>query len=158
MSNNHKYNSDLKKFEEEADEVIRKPETKKSLPSSTSIKNSESLVKSANKIGPTDIDFSKYTKMYELNADGLKLYGQYKKEKLLRTLKWSFVGTGLGYTMAMMAGIVLRRWDKNKREYFQAFVLLGTMSVTTWIGFKISDVEFAKRTNVLIDSYGKEIN
>lgn len=148
MSNN------LKQFEHEADENIIKAKKNKSISPST-----QSLINNTNphKVINIELNMEKYTKMYELNEDGLRLFGQYKKEKLFKTLKWSFSGTVIGYTLALLGGVAMKKWDRTKRDCIQASILIGTMIFTSWVGFKVSDAEFALRTNKLIDIHGKEL-
>jgi len=103
-------------------------------------------------------DNNKYLKFYELNEDGLKLYGIYKKEQYLSTLKWSVLGTAFGVGMSIFFDVVFKRMDMKKKDVYKTFILFGSVIFCTYQGFNVSTSDFKKKQNVLVQYYGKEIH
>ena len=122
----------------EADEVINK----------INIENTENI----------KISEDKYLKLFELNDEGLRLYGQYKKEQYWTILKWSCLGTALGYSFSTIFDIVFKNMKNPKKDIIQGLIFISTTIFLTYTGFQISTINFRMKQNVLIEKYGKEIN
>jgi hypothetical protein len=128
----------MKNNEFDADEVIKKKEPVKF----EEVKLSE----------------DKILKLFELNDEGLRLYGQYKKEQMWTILKWSCLGTALGYSFCIIIDIVGKKMKNTKKDILQGAIFISTMGFFTYTGLQVSTIHFRQKQNVLIEKYGKEIN
>lgn len=144
----------MKKQEENtnfgADEIISKPEVKKS-----NMKDIKLLIEE--KKDTFQLDKSKFNKLFQLNSEGLKLYGQYKKQQLWNTIKWSFLGTLAGFFVSIIIDRSFKKMNTNTKDYFKGFMLIGCIGVFTFQGMIVSSHEFAKKQNMLIEKYGREV-
>ena len=104
------------------------------------------------------ISDDKYLKLFELNDEGLRLYGQYKKEQYWTILKWSCLGTALGYSFSTIFDIIFKNMKNPKKDIIQGMIFFSTTMFLTYTGIQVSTVNFRMKQNVLIEKYGKEIN
>jgi hypothetical protein len=107
---------------------------------------------------PVQLKQEKYLKLFELNDEGLRLYGKYKKEQMWTILKWSCLGTALGYSFSVMFDIVFKNMQNPKKDIIQSSIFILTMGFFTYTGLQASTFKFKQRQNELIENYGKEIN
>jgi len=105
----------------------------------------------------TDTEKNKYLKFYELNEDGLRLYGQYKKEQHLRTLKWSVLGTTFGAGLGVLFEISFKKMNPRRKDYWKTLLLFSCITFCTYEGFNVSTNDFKKKQNELVEKYGKEV-
>ncbi len=110
------------------------------------------------KVQEVQLSDEKFLKLFELNDEGLRLYGQYKKEQLWTVLKWSCLGTALGYSFCIMMDIVFKNMKNPKKDIVQGGIFLTTMGFFTYTGLQVSTIHFRQKQNTLIEKYGKEIN
>jgi hypothetical protein len=110
------------------------------------------------KIEQVNLSEEKYLKLFELNDEGLRLYGQYKKEQMWTILKWSCLGTALGYSFCVMMDIVFKNMKNPKRDIIQSGIFIASLGFFTYTGLQISTINFRQKQNILIEKYGKEIN
>lgn len=103
------------------------------------------------------LEHNKYLKMYELNPEGLRLYGQYKKEQMFSILKWSFVGTAVGVGLSSGSEVLLRRSNSRFIDYVKATIFVTSIMSFTFLGIQASAVIFRNKTSELAEKYGKEI-
>ena len=148
MNTNNQPNNDFN-----ADELI-KPKSLKS-PQQLQI---DSQINKNDLNADIDITPNKYLKFYELNEDGLKLYGVYKKEQYLRTLKWSVLGTVFGVSLSILFEITFKRMDMKKKDVYKTFILFGSVIFCTFQGLNVSTSDFKKKQNILVQYYGKEVH
>ena len=106
----------------------------------------------------TNLKQENYLKLFELNDEGLRLYGKYKKEQMWTILKWSCLGTALGYSFSIMVDIIFKNMQGTKKDLVQSGVFLCTMGFFTYTGLQASTFKFKQRQHELIENYGKEIN
>lgn len=95
---------------------------------------------------------------YKLNPEGVKQYGIIKKQQMLTTLKWSFLGTASGYLLSFMIEIALRRSSSERKDIIKAFGLFTCVIGFTFIGYKVSFHEFQKLQLELCKTHGVEVN
>lgn len=99
----------------------------------------------------------KLYKTYELNEEGLRLYGKYKKQQYLNVLKWSFLGTVVGCSIAAIIDASFKKMKFATKDYLKAFFLLGSMGLFTFYGIQASIMTFRQNQLKLTQMYGKEI-
>jgi len=137
------------------DEEVIKPKIKEKKIHGTQLLNKES---SSNKNGnKEDLKTLKLYKTYELNEEGLRLYGKYKKQQLFSILKFSFFGTVIGYSLALAIEIGFKKMKFTTKDYLKTFCLISCMGLFTFYGVQISIVQFRQKQNILTQKYGKEI-
>jgi hypothetical protein len=100
---------------------------------------------------------NKYISYYQLNDEGLRQYGTLKKKQLLSTLKWSFLGTTMGFISSFIIEIGFKRMDTVRKDYFKAGFLTFCVMGFSFIGYKISLTQFKKEQQELCKLYGKPI-
>lgn len=94
---------------------------------------------------------------YQLNEEGIRLYGIEKKKQLLTTLKWSMLGTAVGYISSSFIDIFAKRMDPIKKDYFKAVTLILTVGSLTMMGYQMSNNEFKKVQSEICENYGKKV-
>ncbi len=104
-----------------------------------------------------DLKPLKLYKTYELNEEGLRLYGKYKKQQYLNMLKWSFLGTVFGCLFAAIIDVSFKKMKYVTKDYLKAVVLVGSMGFFTYTGTQVSISVFRRKQNELAQLYGKEI-
>ena len=104
------------------------------------------------------ISEDKHLKLFELNDEGLRLYGQYKKEQYWTILKWSCLGTALGYSFSTIFDIIFKNMKNPKKDIIQGLLFVSTTTFLTYTGIQVSTMHFRTKQNILIEKYGKEIN
>lgn len=100
----------------------------------------------------------KLFQFYQLNEEGIRLYGVEKKKQLLTTLKWSMLGTAVGYISSSFIDIFAKRMDPIKKDYFKTFTLILTVGSLTMMGYQISINEFKKVQAEICEKHGKKVN
>lgn len=100
---------------------------------------------------------NKYISYYQLNDEGLRQYGSLKKKQLLSTLKWSFLGTTMGFISSFIIEMGFKRMDTIRKDYFKAGFLTFCVFGFSLIGYKISTAQFKKEQQELCKLYGKPI-
>lgn len=98
-----------------------------------------------------------YLKFYELNEEGLRLYAQYKKAQHLKTLKFSLLGTALGFVLSNVMEVTLRRISNTYLDIYKTFVFVSVSGVITYNGYLASTLELKSKQRELVEKYGKEI-
>ena len=124
-----------------ADEVLR-PETLQIIP------------KSSEKV---DLKPVKFYKTYELNEEGLRLYGTYKKQQHLNMIKWSLLGTSIGCLFAAIVDMTFKRMKFGSKDIAKTIILLGSIGLFTFHGIQASTIQFRAKQRELSQLYGKEI-
>lgn len=100
---------------------------------------------------------NKYISYYQLNDEGLRQYGSLKKKQLLSTLKWSILGTTMGFISSFIIEMGFKRMDTIRKDYFKAGFLTFCVFGFSLIGYKISTAQFKKEQQELCKLYGKPI-
>jgi hypothetical protein len=131
-----------------ADEVIKKETKNNNTQQTTTFSTPE----------PVNLSEEKYMKLFELNDEGLRLYGKYKKEQMWTILKWSCLGTAVGYSFSIMFDIIFKNMQNPKKDIIQSSIFIVTMGFFTYTGLQASTYRFKLRQNELVQNYGKEIN
>jgi hypothetical protein len=98
-----------------------------------------------------------YLKFYELNDEGLRLYAQYKKAQHLKTLKFSLLGTALGFVLSNVMEVTLRRLSSTSLDVYKTFVFISVSGIITYNGYLASSIELKSKQRELVEKYGKEI-
>jgi hypothetical protein len=104
-----------------------------------------------------DLKPLKLFKTYELNDEGLRLYGIYKKQQHLTIFKWSFLGTAFGCIFAFIIDVSFKKMSFTKKDYLKTFFLYGSIGICTFYGVQISTYRFKLKQLELSQKYGKEI-
>jgi hypothetical protein len=104
-----------------------------------------------------DLKRLKLYKTYELNGEGLKLYGKYKKQQHLNTLKWSFLGTVFGCVLSAAVDITFNKMKYHHKDFMKSIILLGSIGIFTYYGIQASIINFREKQNELTRTHGKEI-
>jgi hypothetical protein len=99
----------------------------------------------------------KLFKTYELNDEGLRLYGIYKKQQHLTIFKWSFLGTAVGCIFSFIIDVSFKKMSFSSKDYLKSLVLLGSIGLCTFYGVQISTYKFKLKQIELSQKYGKEI-
>ena len=99
----------------------------------------------------------KLFKTYELNDEGLRLYGIYKKQQHLTIFKWSFLGTGFGCIFAFIIDVSFKKMSFSTKDYLKTLALFGSIGICTFYGVQISTYRFKLKQLELSQKYGKEI-
>jgi hypothetical protein len=134
-----------------ADEVL------KPLPEYTKLPQKfedKSKIEEENKV---DLKPLKLFKTYELNDEGLRLYGIYKKQQHLTIFKWSFLGTAFGCLFAFIIDVSFKKMSFTKKDYLKTLFLFGSIGLCTFYGVQISTYRFKLKQLELSQKYGKEI-
>lgn len=97
-------------------------------------------------------------KFYELNEEGIKEYGKLKKQQLLKTVKWSLMGSACGYLLANIMDATFKRMNPSKKDIYKTVILMSSIGIFTYSGYVVSFTELKKEQNELCKLYGKEIN
>lgn len=101
---------------------------------------------------------NQYFKFYELNEEGLKLYGKYKKEQMLSVLKWSILGTVIGYSFSVLIELYGKKINPNRIDIYKTGFLFMSVGFFTFQGLQKATMTFKKQQNQLTLKYGKEVN
>ena len=99
----------------------------------------------------------KLFKTYELNDEGLRLYGNYKKQQHLTIFKWSFLGTAVGCIFSFVIDVSFKKMSYSSKDYMKTLVLIGSIGLCTFYGVQISTYRFKLKQIELSKKYGKEI-
>jgi hypothetical protein len=100
---------------------------------------------------------NQYFKFYELNEEGLQLYGKYKKEQMLSVLKWSMLGTVVGYSFSILIELYGKRINSNRIDMYKTGILLMSVGFFSFQGLQKATMTFKKQQNQLTLQYGKEV-
>jgi hypothetical protein len=100
---------------------------------------------------------NQYFKFYELNEEGLKLYGKYKKEQMLSVLKWSILGTVIGYSFSVLIELYGKKINPNRIDIYKTGFLFMSVGFFTFQGLQKATMTFKKQQNQLTLKYGKEV-
>jgi hypothetical protein len=100
---------------------------------------------------------NQYFKFYELNEEGLKLYGKYKKEQMLSVLKWSVLGTVIGYSFSVLIELYGKKINPNRIDIYKTGFLFMSVGFFTFQGLQKATMTFKKQQNYLTLKYGKEV-
>ena len=98
-----------------------------------------------------------YLKFYELNDEGLRLYAQYKKAQHLKTLKFSLLGTAIGFVVSNLMEVTLRRMNNTSLDIYKTLVFFSITGIITYNGYLASSIELKSKQRELVEKYGKEI-
>ncbi len=104
-----------------------------------------------------DLKPIKYYKTYELNEEGLRLYGMYKKQQHLNIIKWSLLGTCIGCSFAAIIDISFRKIKFKTKDYLKAFFLVGSIVIFSFYGIQGASMKFRIQQRELSQKYGKEV-
>lgn len=104
-----------------------------------------------------EIKDNQYLKFFELNEEGLKLYGKYKKEQWLTVLKWSFLGTVLGFSMSVLLEIYAKKMTNHRKDVWKTSILFLSVGFMSFQGLQNATHTFKKRQLELVKKYGKEV-
>jgi len=104
-----------------------------------------------------EIKENQYLKFFELNEEGLKLYGQYKKEQWLTVLKWSFLGTVIGFSFSVLLEIYAKKMSSQKKDVWKTSILFMSVGFLSFQGLQNATRTFKKRQLELVKKYGKEV-
>jgi hypothetical protein len=99
----------------------------------------------------------KLYKTYELNEEGLRLYGKYKKQQFLSVIKWSFLGTGIGCIFSAIIDISFKKMTFKSKDFLKTLALLGNICIFTYYGIQASTLQFRLKQKELSSMYGKEV-
>jgi hypothetical protein len=100
----------------------------------------------------------KFYKTYELNEEGLKLYGMYKKQQHLNMIKWSLLGTCIGCLFAAIVDISFRKMKFRNKDIVKALLLVGSIGLFSFHGVQASTMQFRAKQRELSQLYGKEVD
>ncbi len=100
----------------------------------------------------------KLFKTYELNDEGLRLYGIYKKQQHLTIFKWSFLGTAFGCIFAFIIDVSFKKMSFSTKDYLKSLALFGSIGLCTFYGVQISTYRFKIKQLELSQKYGEEID
>jgi hypothetical protein len=106
---------------------------------------------------PVEIKPVKLYKTYELNEEGLRLYGKYKKQQFLSVIKWSLLGTSIGCLFSAIVDISFKKMTFKSKDFFKTFVLLGSITIFSYCGIQASTLQFRAKQKELSSMYGKEV-
>lgn len=104
-----------------------------------------------------EIKENQYLKFFELNEEGLKLYGKYKKEQWLTVLKWSFLGTVMGFSLSVLLEIYAKKMSTQKKDVWKTSILFLSVGFLSFQGLQNATHTFKKRQLELVKKYGKEV-
>jgi hypothetical protein len=104
-----------------------------------------------------DLKPVKFYQAYELNDEGLRLYGMYKKQQHLNMIKWSVFGTCLGCVFAAIVDVSFKKMKFQSKDIVKTIILLGSIGLFTFHGIQISTMIFKTKQRELSQLYGKEI-
>jgi hypothetical protein len=106
---------------------------------------------------PIEQQDEEFLKFFELNDEGLKLYAQYKKTQYLRTVKFSFLGTAIGFVLSNILEVTMRRrYSHSSLDLIKTSVFFVTTGAITYNGFQAATMEFKSKQKELVEKYGKE--
>jgi hypothetical protein len=105
-----------------------------------------------------DLKPLKLFKTYELNDEGLRLYGIYKKQQSWTIFKWSFLGTAFGCISAFIIDVTFKKMNFNKKDYLKTIFLFGSIGLCTYYGIEISTYNFRLKQKELSQNYGREVD
>ena len=100
---------------------------------------------------------NQYFKFYELNDEGLKLYGKYKKEQMLSVLKWSVLGTVIGYSFSLLFELYGKKFNSSRIDLYKTSFLFMCVGFFTFQGLQKATTTFKRQQNELTLKYGKEV-
>jgi len=104
-----------------------------------------------------EIKENQYLKFFELNEEGLKLYGKYKKEQWLTVLKWSFLGTVIGFSLSVLLEIYAKKMSTQKKDVWKTSILFMSVGFLSFQGLQNATHTFKKRQLELVKKFGKEV-
>lgn len=134
-----------------ADEVL------KPLPEYNKLPQENDTVNKIEEENKVDLKPLKLFKTYELNDEGLRLYGIYKKQQHLTIFKWSFLGTAFGCIFAVIIDVSFKKMSFAKKDYLKTLFLFGSIGLCTFYGVQISTYRFKLKQLELSKKYGREI-
>ena len=108
-------------------------------------------------IDKIELQENQYLKFFELNEDGLKLYGKYKKEQWLTVLKWSTLGTVIGFSFSILLELYAKKMSSQKKDLWKTGILFMSVGFLSFQGLQTATNTFKKRQIELVKLYGKEV-
>ena len=123
-------------------------------------KNEEEFENESNPTKPTPVELKplKLFQSYELNDEGLRLYGKYKKQQLYDNIKWSLLGITMGVIFSFLIDLKSKKMSYRNKDIFKTVVLFGSIGFFSFYGKQVTSYEFSIRQREICQLYGKEID
>ncbi len=131
----------------EADEVLK----------NSTLQQENKILEENLESGKEELKPIKFYKTYELNDEGLRLYGMYKKQQHLNIIKWSLLGTCLGCLFAAAVDLSFKKMKYSSKDFLKTFILLGNIGFFTYYGIQAGSIQFRAKQRELSQLYGREV-